>query len=276
VPRPHAQLAPTLEAFAAFYGTKYAQGRRLAWQHSLGHCVLKATFPSGRKELDVSFFQALVLLLFNGAAGAGGEGLGFAAIKERTGVEDAELRRTLQSLACGQVRVLRKEPKGRDVGDGDVFAFNAEFKAPLVRLKINTIQAKETKEEADATHERVAADRGYQVDAAIVRVMKTRKTLGHNALLTELFAQLRFPAKVRVQHAHRAGEGAWGVLRGYDGAANRLTHSPASLPDRRSPRFPLSRTLLQAADVKKRIESLIERDYLERDAADANTYHYLA
>lgn len=28
------------------------------WQSSLGHCVLKADFPKGRKELAVSLFQA--------------------------------------------------------------------------------------------------------------------------------------------------------------------------------------------------------------------------
>lgn len=27
------------------------------WQNSLGHCVLKAEFPKGRKELGVSLFQ---------------------------------------------------------------------------------------------------------------------------------------------------------------------------------------------------------------------------
>lgn len=27
------------------------------WQNSLGHCVLKAEFPRGKKELAVSLFQ---------------------------------------------------------------------------------------------------------------------------------------------------------------------------------------------------------------------------
>jgi len=34
--------------------------------------------------------------------------------------------------------------------------------------------------------------------------------------------------------------------------------------------------MLQPADIKKRISSLIERDYLERDAENSNVYMYLA
>ena len=58
--------------------------------------------------------------------------------------KDGELRRTLQSLACGKVRVLQKIPRGRDVEDGDKFVFNKAFTNKLCRIKINQIQMKET------------------------------------------------------------------------------------------------------------------------------------
>lgn len=51
-------------------------------------------------------------------------------------------------------------------------------------------------EEQVSTTERVFQDRQYQIDAAIVRVMKMRKTLGHNLLVSELYNQLKFPVKV--------------------------------------------------------------------------------
>lgn len=38
--------------------------------------------------------------------------------------------------------------------------------------------------------------RQYQIDAAIVRIMKTRKSLNHNALIAEIFSQLQFSVKV--------------------------------------------------------------------------------
>lgn len=51
-------------------------------------------------------------------------------------------------------------------------------------------------EEQKATEERVFQDRQYQIDAAIVRIMKMRKTLSHNLLISELYLQLKFPVKV--------------------------------------------------------------------------------
>ncbi|EMP31933.1 Cullin-4A [Chelonia mydas] len=144
----------------------------------------------------------------------------------RLSMEDSELRRTLQSLACGKARVLIKNPKGKDVEDGDKFIFNGDFKHKLFRIKINQIQMKETVEEQVSTTERVFQDRQYQIDAAIVRIMKMRKTLCHNLLVSELYNQLKFPVK--------------------------------------------------PGDLKKRIESLIDRDYMERDKDNPNQYHYVA
>lgn len=208
------------EVFKKFYLGKHS-GRKLLWQPSLGHCVLRANFVAGMKELQVSLFQALVLLLFNDK-----DSYSFEEIKQATGIEDGELRRTLQSLACGKARVLQKTPKGKDVEDDDKFLYNGDFKNKYYRIKINQIQMKETQEEQSITQERVFQDRQYQIDAAIVRIMKMRKTLSHNLLITELYDQLKFPVK--------------------------------------------------PAELKKRVESLIDRDYLQRDKDNTNQYHYVA
>ena len=55
---------------------------------------------------DSVALQTVVLMLFNDA-----ESLSFPDIKEASGIEDGELRRTLQSLALGKTRVLIKAPK---------------------------------------------------------------------------------------------------------------------------------------------------------------------
>ena len=169
--------------FEKHYKTKH-NGRKLTWKHSLAHCQLRAKFPKGNKELVVSGFQAIVLLLFNDIPSDGN--LSYTDIQASTGLSDAELKRTLQSLACAKYRVLTKSPKGRDVNSTDTFTFNTNFQDPKLRIKINQIQLKETKEENKETHQRVAADRHYETQAAIVRIMKSRKTIRHVELISEV------------------------------------------------------------------------------------------
>ena len=197
-------------------------GRKLTWKPSLAHCQLKARFGKSVKELVVSGFQAIVLLLFNDA-----ESLSYEQIKSATNLPDAEIKRTLQSLACAKYKVLTKTPKGRDVNDTDSFSFNDKFTDSRFRVKINQIQLKETKEENKETHQRVAADRHYETQAAIVRIMKARKKIGHNELIVEVIKATR------------------------------------------------SRGVLDQADIKKNIEKLIEKDYMERED-DIKGYSYLA
>lgn len=60
-----AHIASTIESFEWHYKSKHS-GRKLEWKHALAHCQMKATFGKGSKELVVSSFQAIVLLLFNG------------------------------------------------------------------------------------------------------------------------------------------------------------------------------------------------------------------
>jgi len=156
-----------------------------------------------------------------------GETQSFNDILQYTALDPLELKRTLQSLACGKVRVLVKEPQSRQINETDTFQMNNNFSAKAHRININAaVQVKETKQEQKKTQENVFKDRQYQVDAAIVRIMKTRKSLSHNLLISELYNQLKFPVK--------------------------------------------------ASDLKKRIESLIEREYIERDSEDNTNYNYLA
>lgn len=208
------------QIFQKFYQINHS-GRKLLWQPNLGHCIVKAGFKNSNKELQVSLFQAMVLLLFNDSIK-----LSYSEIKELTCLEEIELKRTLLSLACGKARVLFKSSKGIDIEDSDEFSLNEDFNNKLFRIKINQIQLKETQDEQKATHESVMNDRQFQIDAAIVRIMKNYKVLHHNVLMTQLYQVLDIPME------------------------------PTSL--------------------KKRIEQLIERDYIERDKDNPACYKYIA
>ncbi|WKY01288.1 hypothetical protein Q1695_015353 [Nippostrongylus brasiliensis] len=220
---PH-HLSCSLQLYEKFYDSRHT-GRKLQWQPRLGQCVLKANFRRGvcpvQKELKVSLFQAIVLLLFNDQ-----QSWSAADIVQATKLDQKEFVRTMVSLSCAKVRVLVKSPMNKEIKDDDVFTVNTDIKEMRFRIRISEVQMKETEEEYKAVEEEVNQDRQYQIDAAIVRVMKTRKKLNHQLLISELFAQLRFPVR--------------------------------------------------AADLKKRIGSLMERDYLRRCDEDPNLYQYVA
>ncbi|KAM0155808.1 hypothetical protein ACHAPG_005684 [Botrytis cinerea] len=218
-----AEVARHIEKYDRHYKHKHS-GRRLTWKHSLAHSVVKATFKKSVKELLVSGFQAIVLVLFNDLEDGGH--LSYKDISKATGLVDVELKRTLQSLACAKIRPLAKYPKGRDINDTDTFTINLNFSDPKYRIKINQIQLKETKEENKETHERVIQDRSFETQAAIVRIMKSRKTMTHQNLVAEVINQTK-------------GRGA-----------------------------------VEPAEIKKHIEKLIEKDYIERE--DGGHYTYLA
>ncbi|KAH9963578.1 Cullin-4B [Russula dissimulans] len=174
-----------LDLFAAFYNEKH-QGHKLEWNHALGTVSLRARFAAGRKELSVSLYQAVVLLLFNDM-----EEIPFSDVKLHTGIEDAVLRCTLQSLACGKKKVLKKRPAGKDVNDEDVFVFNDAFEDPRARVHINSIQVKETPEESQRTQSAVEGDRKHYLDAAVVRIMKARKQLTYEQIKFETIEAVR-------------------------------------------------------------------------------------
>ena len=234
---PNLQLPDVLkdpqEQFSNHYKTKY-QGRRMTWQYALGHCVVRANGFAKPYELIVSLCQALVLLQF-----PDDQPRTLPQLLHSTGLEDRdEMERILQSLALGKdgTRILRKldhdveagkKKKTRmNVDDRDTFIINAQFTSNSRRIRITNVMMKETKEEREKTVEAVSRDRLYLIDAVLVRIMKARKTVLHQALIPQVLEQVKVPA--------------------------------------------------QPADVKKRIESLIEREYLERDAKDRNRYNYLA
>lgn len=130
--------------------------------------------------------------------------------------------RALQSLACGKPtqRVLTKEPKSKEIENGHVFTVNDQFTSKLHRVKIQTglknqihvsnscclvlflykellnqfmtfifaVAAKqgESDPERKETRQKVDDDRKHEIEAAIVRIMKSRKKMQHNVLVAEV------------------------------------------------------------------------------------------
>eukprot|EP00599_Poterioochromonas_sp_BG-1_P011676 CAMPEP_0173157644 /NCGR_PEP_ID=MMETSP1105-20130129/15763_1 /TAXON_ID=2985 /ORGANISM="Ochromonas sp., Strain BG-1" /LENGTH=649 /DNA_ID=CAMNT_0014075179 /DNA_START=281 /DNA_END=2230 /DNA_ORIENTATION=+ len=212
--------------FSSFYAERN-NGRKLLWMANMGQVDLKGNFTPGRKDLIVSTYQAIILLLFN-------QNTTFSLnqLKEATGIADIELKRHLLSLCTNKVKILIKSSRGKGIENDDEFTFNSEYTSKMKRIKVPLVAKKEVSPDEEISGEivplAVEEDRRHLVEAAIVRIMKSRKTVSHNELIAEVTKQIvsRF--------------------------------SP-------SPQF-----------IKRRIESLIEREYLQRNETDSRLYNYLA
>ncbi|KAK4477614.1 hypothetical protein RD792_016852 [Penstemon davidsonii] len=218
------EILKVCDKFKNFYlGTH--MGRKLTWQTHMGTAVLSATFGNVQKELIVSTYQMSILYLFNYV-----NRVSFKQIECATKIPSSDLKRCLQSLACVMGKnVLRKDPMSKDIGDDDSFYFNDKFTSKMYRVKIGTaVSEKESEQEMQETRLRLEGDRRHEIESAIVRVMKSRRVLDYNSIVTEVTNLLQ------------------------------------------------SRFLPNPTVIKKRIESLIEREYLERDKTDMRFYRYLA
>ncbi|KDP42559.1 hypothetical protein JCGZ_24333 [Jatropha curcas] len=213
-----AEMVKGVEIFKEFYDQK-SKHRKLTWIYSLGSCHLNGKFEQKPIELIVSTYQAALLLLFNLS-----DRLSYSEIMTQLNLTHDDLVRLLHSLSCAKYKILLKEPNTKTISQTDYFEVNHKFTDRMRRIKIPLPPVDERKKVV----EDVDKDRRYAIDAAIVRIMKSRKVLGHQQLVSECVEQLSRMFK----------------------------------PDIKA--------------IKKRMEDLITRDYLERDKDNPNTFRYLA
>jgi len=220
------EMLQCIEAFKSFYDQRTSH-RRLRWVHSLGSATVLGSFVPGGKpkkhDLMVSSYQACILLIFNDQ-----DTFSFSEMQQLLNLPAEELKRYALSLCLGKYKIILKDPSTKEVEVGDTFQYNVAFTDKARRIKVPMIAARITQEEKDSTRATVDEDRKHAIEAAIVRIMKTRKTLDHQKLVLEASNQL-------------------------------LRHFK---PDPKQ--------------IKKRIEDLIAREYLERDSTANNVYKYLA
>ncbi|GJD07990.1 Cullin-1 [Galdieria sulphuraria] len=190
------ELGRCLSVFQEYYDSRTSQ-RKLRWVHSLGVGTLHChgfPFAKGKSfELQVSTHQMCILLLFNDT-----ERLSFESIHESLNVGNSEqdlegLRKYLNSLCSSKYPILRKDTTGNDqenAKNDEMYEINWNF-APLSRrIKIPLLMARINQEEKEATRTAVDEDRRHAIEAAIVRIMKSRRTIDHQRLIVEVSQQL--------------------------------------------------------------------------------------
>lgn len=181
------EIQPAASSFESFYYERH-HGRQLSWNVCMGTATVRAEVSKGsRYELYVSTLQMCVLLLFNEY-----ERLSVGDIERLLDISVDEIQPAVYELACVKGRnVLLKHPHNEEVSESDKLEVNEQFSSKSSRLRIGvSASQRESSAETSITKHKVEEDRKPQIEAAIVRLMKSRKSMDHTSLVNEVTRQL--------------------------------------------------------------------------------------
>ncbi|KAJ1982509.1 ubiquitin ligase (cullin) of SCF [Dimargaris verticillata] len=236
------EIAGAHTQFQNYYDTKHS-GRNLNWLFQYSKAEVRTPFTKSKGNpvytLQVSTYQLAILLLFNHA-----DTWSFEALQQSTNLLADTLSKELTYLVKSRLLLVTTTPlssasaqvlvTAAGASDGNPpspqsqYTLNLGFKSRKVRLNLNIPMKSEQKQEVETTNKTVTEDRKVLIQAAIVRIMKTRRTMEHVQLMNEVIAQLQARFK-------------------------------PSVPD-----------------IKKAIDAVVDRDYIERIEGQKNMYKYLA
>jgi Cullin family/Cullin protein neddylation domain len=246
------EMLEAREKFNEFYKGRYEK-RSLDWLYNYGTVTLKSYFTNSKLpvELVITPLQSNILLAFNDR-----KELSFAELVDilwgeqssgRTMLTSSQTSSALHDLSLQEIlkfaitpliyfkfKVLQKigdpDPKKEAVSQTDSFRLRDRIPAKKLPRKIPFPPgtAKQAEKESNQDKEAVMRQREFEMEAAMVRVMKARNRLGWNDVQVEVISQLK----------------------------------ERFLPDSKM--------------LKKRLESLIDRKFMERSEDDPKIIVYIS
>lgn len=211
------ELEKPVLKFENFYHNHFS-GRKLTWLHHLCQGELKLGYLKKTYIVTMQTFQMAVLLLFENC-----NSLTCVEVQETLQLNCDQFGKHVSSLVdCKLLNASSENLCGETI-----LSLNMDYNNKRTRLRISTALQKESPQELEQTVTAVDEDRKLYLQAAIVRIMKSRKVLRHNALIQEVLSQ-----------------------------------SKAFAPS--------------ISMIKKCIEALIDKQYIERTPNSSDEYSYVA
>lgn len=170
--------------FEAFYNKKF-NGRKLTWLPYLCQCELKLCYTKRPYVISMAAPLSSLLLTFNSATVI--QKAPFELFLENSGMTEMVLSKYLQILVTN--KLINHEQGDEQITPSSTFTLNESFSSKKTKVRINFFQKENTTQDLEKVKTRLENDRLFYLEAVIVRVMKARKILPHNALIQEVIEQ---------------------------------------------------------------------------------------
>ena len=190
-----------MDMYDKFYSSLY-QGRRLTWNLELSRADVRCTFDK-MYEIQMSTVQLAFMLVFNHCESATLENIAAAL-----GIPATEAAICAMSLVKAKLLIvgsdeaedgwellvaLSNDDESRKGPESVEVFVNQGFTSKRARVKLpsaSLLPLSSHQARSAAVSTEVAYDRKAIIQAVIVRIMKARRELGHEALVMELFDQV--------------------------------------------------------------------------------------
>ena len=242
---PPNDIVKTYKRFESFYCEKHS-GRKLSWLWQLSKGEIKTNYLSAKTPYTfiVSTFQIGILLLFNDS-----DTVTYEDIQEATTLSAEFLDPSLAIFV--KAKVFNVTPEGSKPEPGTTYSLNYGFKSKKIKINFNIAVKSEQKQEAEDTHKTIEEDRKLLIQVLssfLIPVLVPHPLLillpCHPFLLIDLLTSSPQSAIVRIMKSRKKMK-----------HVHLMQETLVQLAARFQPK---------PADIKKSIDQLIEKEYLER------------
>ncbi|KAG0684252.1 hypothetical protein C6P40_005035 [Pichia californica] len=179
-----AELISTEELFTELYKERH-NGRQLNWVWSRSKVEIKANISKpGRPPyfFTVSLFQYAILTCFQDE-----DSVTAGALLEKTALPQEVFKNHIIPFVKNKLLIQNPSGEKNITKVGTTFTIVQEYTSKKLKVNFATVKQVDTKTEEKETNEEIERRKHELLKAGIVRIMKARKHLKHENLMTEVY-----------------------------------------------------------------------------------------
>jgi len=174
-----------IDNITQFYMSKF-NNRKILWDLSVSLFTVKISFGGTKRLVDINYNQLIILELFNT-----NQTITVGDITNRINCGIFDIKSDLLALVRPKTGLLQKKPNSIKLLKTDKLRLNKNFPKnnPAYRVKIPILKVKcdLTREISENAHV-VRKQRNTIIDSGLTRIMKSRKTIKNNELISLLYS----------------------------------------------------------------------------------------